>query len=64
VPKRYSSKEVIKLKNGFVFVSQKGRHVKYKKKVNNDTLIVIVPNNKKEIPNGTFNSILKSAELK
>jgi predicted RNA binding protein YcfA (HicA-like mRNA interferase family) len=55
----YSSKYIItKLKkNGFIFVSQKGNHAKYKNK--RRRLVVIVPVNKKEIPIGTFKSILR-----
>ena len=47
MPKLYSSIFIIKilLSNGFVFVSQKGSHVKYRKK-GNPVLTVIVPANK------------------
>jgi predicted RNA binding protein YcfA (HicA-like mRNA interferase family) len=56
-----SSKQVISslLKNGFVFVSQRGSHVKYKK----DDRIVIVPSPKKEIPHGTLRSIVRQSGL-
>jgi predicted RNA binding protein YcfA (HicA-like mRNA interferase family) len=47
---------------GFVFISQKGSHKKYRK-MGNPTLTVIVPANKKEIPFGTFRSILKQSRL-
>lgn len=60
MPKLYSSNSIIKIliKNGFVCVSQKGSHVKYRKNVNDEpSLTVIVPANKKEIPFGTFRAI-------
>jgi predicted RNA binding protein YcfA (HicA-like mRNA interferase family) len=64
MPKLYSSKAIIKVleKNGFVFVSQKGSHAKYQYK-ENPALIVIVPTPRKEIPFGTFRSILRQASL-
>ena len=54
----YSSNEIEKalLKINFRFVSQKGSHAKYK---NTSGGIVILPQAKKQIPLGTFNSILK-----
>lgn len=48
---------------GFFFVSQKGSHAKFKKD-GNPTLIVIVKMGKKEIPYGTFQSILLHSNLK
>jgi predicted RNA binding protein YcfA (HicA-like mRNA interferase family) len=65
MPKLYSSKAIVKilLTKGFYFVSQKGSHQKFRK----DTprvLTVIVPANKREIPYGTFKSIVAQAELK
>jgi predicted RNA binding protein YcfA (HicA-like mRNA interferase family) len=56
-----SSKQIIKaLKdNDFVFVSQRGSHAKFKK----GNRIVIVPSPKKEIPMGTFRSIIKQSGL-
>jgi len=64
MPKLYSSKHIIKVleRKGFVFVSQRGSHVKYKKS-GRKSLIVIVPANRKEIPMGTFRSILRQANL-
>jgi len=44
-------------------VSQKGSHAKYRKNCS-PTLTVIVPMHGKEIPNGTFRSILRQSELK
>lgn len=64
MPKLFSSQTIIKvlLSNGFYFVSQKGSHVKYRKD-GDPTLTVIVPANRKEIPYGTFRSILRQANL-
>ena len=62
MPKLYSSKEIeaVLLKIGFVFKSQKGSHGKFKQ---SEGRMVILPMNKKEIPTGTFRSILKQANL-
>jgi predicted RNA binding protein YcfA (HicA-like mRNA interferase family) len=59
--KLYSSKKIIQilLNHGFVLVSQKGSHKKFKK----DDRTVIVPDPKKEIPWGTFVSILRQSGL-
>jgi predicted RNA binding protein YcfA (HicA-like mRNA interferase family) len=46
-------------RNGFSFVSQKGSHKKFKK----ETRIVIVPDPKKEIPMGTFFSIIRQSGI-
>ena len=64
MPNYYSSKHIIKIlqQQGFLFISQKGSHIKYKKK-GNPSLIAIIPANKKEIPYGTFRSILKQTQL-
>jgi predicted RNA binding protein YcfA (HicA-like mRNA interferase family) len=61
MPKLYSSREIERIleNNGFVFVSQKGSHGKYRK---NDR-VVILPMNRKQIPMGTFGSILRQAGL-
>jgi predicted RNA binding protein YcfA (HicA-like mRNA interferase family) len=58
MPKLYSSKEIEKvlIRLSYSFVSQKGSHGKFK---NSKGKIVILPMNKKEIPFGTSNSILK-----
>ena len=47
------------LRNGFSFVSQRGSHCKYRK----DDKTVIVPSPRKEIPIGTFRSIIRQSEL-
>ena len=60
--KLYSSKEIENVLNiiGFYFLSQKGSHGKFK---NIEGDIVILPMNKKEIPEGTFRNILKQAGI-
>ena len=62
MPETLSSREIIRVLNehGFIFVSQKGSHKKFKK----NGRIVIVPDPKKEIPKGTFASILRQSGLK
>ena len=64
MPKLYSSDRIIKVleKNGFVFVSQKGSHIKLRKQAAT-VLTVIVPANRKEVPEGTFKSILRQSNL-
>ncbi|MEK7209067.1 MAG: type II toxin-antitoxin system HicA family toxin [Patescibacteria group bacterium] len=63
MPKRYSSDEIIKVlsRRGFVFVSQKGSHTKFKNI--GGSLVVIVPVNRREIPVGTFRSIVRQSKL-
>lgn len=64
MPKAYSAKTIIKTlrKIGFLFVSQKGSHIKLKGLRRGRILTVIVPNHK-TIAKGTFISILKQAEI-
>jgi len=64
MPKLLSSKIIIKTleRKGFVFVSQKGSHIKYRKH-GSIVLTVIIPANKKEIPYGTFRSIIRQSSL-
>ncbi len=64
MPKLYSSKRIIKVleKHNFPYVSQKGSHIKYKRK-GRDSLTVIISANRKEIPMGTFRSILRQSRL-
>ena len=61
MPKFLSSKHIIKVleDKGFTLKSQKGSHKKYI--LNNK--IVIIPYKNKEIPVGTFNSILRQSGL-
>lgn len=64
MPNLKSSKFIAKRlkKKGFVLISQKGSHAKFRK-FGIPTLTVIVPMGKKEIPYGTFRSILRQANL-
>jgi len=64
VPRLYSSREVIKglERAGFAFVSQRGSHVKYRK-IGSPTRTVIIPADRKEIPRGTFRSIVRQSGL-
>lgn len=64
MPKLYSSAEILKVlqRNGFIFISQKGSHIKYRKQ-GNPTLTVIISGERKQIPTGTFNSIVKQSGL-
>lgn len=61
MPRLYSSAKVIRAleRNGFVFVSQRGSHMKFSCRER----IVIVPANRREIPMGTFRSILRQSGL-
>jgi predicted RNA binding protein YcfA (HicA-like mRNA interferase family) len=64
MPKLLSSRQVIRILeiNGFVFISQKGSHLKFRKYgIKNKT--VIVPADKKEIPIGTLYSIIRQSSL-
>ena len=65
MPKPIKLKIIVKtLKSkGFVYVSQKGSHIKYRKK-GNPTKTTIIPIHNKEIPFGTFHSILAQSGLK
>ena len=59
-----SSHKIVKAlsKVGFEQVSQKGSHIKLKRKDGDKIRIVIVPNYK-EIPNGTLRSIIRQSGL-
>lgn len=59
--KLLSSKEIIKVleSEGFVLVSQRGSHAKFRK----GSHTVVVPTPKKEIPLGTFRSIVRQSDL-
>jgi predicted RNA binding protein YcfA (HicA-like mRNA interferase family) len=52
MPKRLGSSEVIRVlqQHGFFFLTQRGRHAKYK---NTTGRIAIVPHPRKELPIGT-----------
>ena len=64
MPKLFSSKQIITTlqKRGFVFVSQRGSHIKMRN-LGAQIKTVIVPVGKKEIPRGTFRSILRQSGL-
>jgi len=66
MPRLFSSKHIIRVleEHGFYFISQKGSHVKYAKTLRGASTIVIVPANRREIPQGTFHSIMRQACLK
>jgi len=61
MPKLLSSRQVIKIleNNNFAFISQKGSHLKFRKKEKT----VIVPEGKREIPMGTLHSIIRQSGL-
>ncbi len=65
MPRLYSSAHIIKTleRNSFVFVSQKGSHAKYRKFIDGKVYTVIIPNPRKEIPIGTFRSIVRQSGL-
>jgi predicted RNA binding protein YcfA (HicA-like mRNA interferase family) len=65
VPELYSSQQIIKAleHEGFAFVSQRGSHVKYRKGDGDAVLTVIVPAGRKQVPRGTFRSILRQSGL-
>ena len=62
--KFYFSDDIIKVlrRKGFDFISQKGSHMKFQNA--NLLLTVIIPASRKEIPIGTFRSILRQSKLK
>jgi predicted RNA binding protein YcfA (HicA-like mRNA interferase family) len=62
MPNLHSSGRIIKVleRHGFEFVSQRGSHKKFRKGAN----VVIVSDPKKEVPMGTFHSILRQSGLK
>ena len=65
MPKPIALKRVLKVlrEKGFFFVSQSGSHAKYRKPTN-PKKTVILKMGKKEIPHGTFQSILLLSGLK
>ena len=64
MPKPLSSKQIINIleNKDFVFISQKGSHMKFRKN-GSKSLTVIVPANKKEIPVVTLHSIIRQSDL-
>ncbi|MBU1682646.1 type II toxin-antitoxin system HicA family toxin [Patescibacteria group bacterium] len=65
MPKPISLKLVLKVlqNHGFRFISQNGSHGKFRKK-GRPNRIVIIKTTKKEIPYGTFQSILLQSGLR
>lgn len=64
MPKLYSARQVLSAlqKLGFSIVSQRGSHIKLRKKIGVITHSPIVPHHK-QIAHGTFQSILKQAGI-
>lgn len=64
MPELYSSQQIVRTleREGFLFVSRRGSHVKYRK-TGSPTLTVIVPAGRKQVPRGTFRSILRQSGL-
>ena len=65
MPKVLSGKEVVKIlcrEFGFYFVSQKGSHVKLRKRIGGQEIITIVPLHK-ELAHGTLKGVLDLAEV-
>jgi len=62
MPKLFSSAYIISVlkRNGFEYRSSRGSHHKYVR----ESSVVIIPHPKKEIPQGTFLSILRQSGLK
>ena len=61
----FSGKEVISILQksfGFLFVSQKGSHIKLRKTVDGKVVTVIVPDHK-ELATGTLRNILRQAGI-
>ena len=65
MPRPIPLKKILKVlqKKGFFFISQKGSHVKFRK-TGKITRTVIVKMGQKEVPHGTFQSILLQSGLK
>jgi len=65
MPKLFSGKKVIKIlcrEFGFYFVSQKGSHVKLRRKIKGRKITTIIPLHK-ELSPGTLRGILELAEV-
>ena len=62
MPKLLSSDEIVKilLANGFVFISQRGSHQKYRTV---SGVTVIAPAGRKQTPRGTLQSIIRQSGL-
>jgi predicted RNA binding protein YcfA (HicA-like mRNA interferase family) len=65
MPKVLSGKRVIKIlcrEFGFYFVSQKGSHVKLRKRIGNQEITTVVPLHKELAP-GTLRGVLELAKV-
>ena len=65
MPKTLSAKRVVKIlcqEFDFCFVSQKGSHIKLRKKVRNREITTVIPLHR-ELAHGTLRGILKLAEV-
>ena len=64
MPRLPSTEDVVRvlLRRGFVFISQKGSHIKFRRIAASERT-VIVPAGRKEIPIGTFLSIVRQSGL-
>ena len=64
MPKLQSARQVIRAlqRAGFDVVSQRGSHIKLKKRTDEGELVVIVPDYR-ELAEGTLTSILRQARL-
>jgi len=67
MPRLYSSDEIasVLLAAGFVFVRQRGSHQIWRREGvgDEDTRMVVLQANRRQIPRGTFRSILRQAGL-
>ncbi len=65
MPRQYSSRHIVIVleRNDFLFISQKGSHAKYRKYTEGKVYTAIVPMGKREVPYGTFQSIVKQSGL-
>jgi predicted RNA binding protein YcfA (HicA-like mRNA interferase family) len=65
MPRLHSSSHIVRVlqEHGFLYVSQKGSHAKFRRVDDDQVYTVIVLANKKEIPHGTFRSIVRQSGL-
>jgi predicted RNA binding protein YcfA (HicA-like mRNA interferase family) len=66
MPKLLSGKKVVRIlcrEFGFYFVSQRGSHIKLRKKVSNKNVVTIVPNHR-ELSPSTLRGVLELSQVK
>ncbi len=65
MPRLFSSGQIARVleRHGFALVSARGSHAKFRNVVSGIKHTAIVPLGKKEIPHGTFRSILRQSGL-